>query len=448
MLNGKNAYLISTAVANASKEKFYTDDLPSLEDSFQELQTHLVNRFVEVMLHAQALQITHHEVLKGRIVSTEVAIGEVDPVRDQDLFIDHNVRPFVKPGDWAFEPCSSHYDTGEMCVQPAPKVVIQNKLAKCRSKLQELGPLINTKVQEVDKYTKLVSTSDRSLGDIDDVTNNYLESKQKLVFLMSSERRGNAEMEVISAALRGDEGSQMPHSFKSSSFSIPTQCGYCKSSIWGLSKQGKTCKLCGLSVHSKCELKVPAECSGSSGTYRKSRLSMTRTSTGSSGSSSVATTPTVSSFVRPDSAPHVQDLYPSARVVFDFSPTSPFELAVSEGATVHVLEDDDGSGWVKVVDDGGGKGLVPASYVEFSEESEATSPVSLQSGPRQASGKYVRGIYDYPAQGSDELGISEGEMIELSGGPNGGQNYGDGWWEGINTKGKKGIFPSNYVELT
>jgi len=269
-----------------------------------------------------------------------------------------------------------------------------------------------------------------------------------LVFLMSSERRGNAEMEVISAALRGDEGSQMPHSFKSSSFSIPTQCGYCKSSIWGLSKQGKTCKLCGLSVHSKCELKVPAECSGSSGTYRKSRLSMTRTSTGSSGSSSVATTPTVSSFVRPDSAPHVQDLYPSARVVFDFSPTSPFELAVSEGATVHVLEDDDGSGWVKVVDDGGGKGLVPASYVEFSEESEATSPVSLQSGPRQASGKYVRGIYDYPAQGSDELGISEGEMIELSGGPNGGQNYGDGWWEGINTKGKKGIFPSNYVELT
>ena len=29
-----------------------------------------------------------------------------------------------------------------------------------------------------------------------------------------------------------------------------------QSSIWGLSKQGKTCKLCGLSVHSKCELKV------------------------------------------------------------------------------------------------------------------------------------------------------------------------------------------------
>jgi hypothetical protein len=29
-----------------------------------------------------------------------------------------------------------------------------------------------------------------------------------------------------------------------------------QTSIWGLSKQGKTCKQCGLSVHSKCELKV------------------------------------------------------------------------------------------------------------------------------------------------------------------------------------------------
>lgn len=29
-----------------------------------------------------------------------------------------------------------------------------------------------------------------------------------------------------------------------------------QSSIWGLSKQGKTCKACGISVHAKCELKV------------------------------------------------------------------------------------------------------------------------------------------------------------------------------------------------
>jgi len=134
-------------------------------------------------------------------------------------------------------------------------------------------------------------------------------------------------------------------------------------------------------------------------------------------------------------------------VVFDFSPTSPFELAISEGAIVHVVEDDDGTGWIKVVDGSGRKGLVPASYVEISQGTKIPLLDPLQSHPRQGSGKYVRGIYDYSAQGSDELGISEGEMIELSGGPTGGQNYGDGWWEGINSNGKKGIFPSNYVEL-
>jgi formin-binding protein 1 len=54
--------------------------------------------------------MTHHDVLKGRVASAEAAIGEVDPVRDQDLFIEHNIRPFVTPGDWTFEPCASHYD--------------------------------------------------------------------------------------------------------------------------------------------------------------------------------------------------------------------------------------------------------------------------------------------------------------------------------------------------
>ena len=39
-------------------------------------------------------------------------------------------------------------------------------------------------------------------------------------------------------------------------------------------------------------------------------------------------------------------------------------MRVLAESTVHVLEEDDGSGWVKVADDSGGKGLVPASYLE------------------------------------------------------------------------------------
>ena len=39
-------------------------------------------------------------------------------------------------------------------------------------------------------------------------------------------------------------------------------------------------------------------------------------------------------------------------------------------------------------------------------------------------------MYDYQATGEDEINVQEGRTIQLTTGPRGGQNYGDGWWEG------------------
>jgi uncharacterized protein YgiM (DUF1202 family) len=63
-------------------------------------------------------------------------------------------------------------------------------------------------------------------------------------------------------------------------------------------------------------------------------------------------------------------------VVFEYTATSPYELSIDEGETVKVLEEDDGSGWVKVANDSGGKGLVPASYVEVIEGRETKPSVT------------------------------------------------------------------------
>jgi uncharacterized protein YgiM (DUF1202 family) len=41
---------------------------------------------------------------------------------------------------------------------------------------------------------------------------------------------------------------------------------------------------------------------------------------------------------------------------------------------VRVIEEDDGSGWVKVVDEDGDRGLVPASYIESLDVIQAASP--------------------------------------------------------------------------
>ncbi|RPD62761.1 hypothetical protein L226DRAFT_532256 [Lentinus tigrinus ALCF2SS1-7] len=455
MLNSKNAYLISIAVANKVKSKFYEEDLPALEDQFQDLQTRLLTRFVDILKNAQEVQLKHLDSVRSRLTACEAAFSAVNPAADQDLFIDHNVAPFSAPADWTFEPSPNHYDHGDMSVEPAPKVYLQNRLSKCRSKLEELEPVLTSKRKETEQLAKLVETytANSSLGDADEVLDNYLDAHHSLTFYATSGVILTAETDTISAALGGDEGAQSPHSFKSTSFSIPATCAYCKSSIWGLSKQGKTCKACGVSVHSKCELKLPADCPGSRQSGRghlhsDSISSLSRASSVlSHTSSTLATgqaTPTPSSFAPSTHTP--EESRPTARVLFDFTPTSPFELAVSAESTVHVLEEDDGSGWVKVADDSGGKGLVPASYVELLDGGQTPRSSTPSLSHQQTSQDYVRGVYAYKAQGPDEIDVEEGKLIQLTDGPNGGKNYADGWWEGIDASGKKGIFPSNYVE--
>jgi len=448
MRNRKNNYLIATAIANKRKSRFFAEDLMVIENDFQRLQSNLLRGLTIILQQAQALQTNHLSNLQSRVTAAQQALAAIDIVKDQDLFVTYNLRPFTVPGDWGFEPCTGYYDTGEMSVEQAPKIVLQNKLSKCRSQLQDTTNLINSKNKEVEQLSKVVDayTSDRMLGDVDDVTNNYLDYRHELSSLQCTETGLNAEIEIISIALEGDEGSQHPHDFKSASFSIPTTCGYCKSSIWGLSKQGKTCKSCGLSVHSKCELKVPADC-GSPGGGKGAKLSHSPSSASTlSAKGSMRSVSTGRKSPSPRQTAEAP-LSMSARVVFAFTPTSPFELGVSEGDLVQVIEGDDGSGWIKVGNNRGASGLVPATYIEMTDgDSPTTSDAPATSKKSFGSGIYVRGLYTYQARGPDELSLSEGQTLELSSGPSGGKNYSDEWWEGFDTSGKKGIFPSNYVE--
>ncbi|KAG9022482.1 hypothetical protein FRB95_014726 [Tulasnella sp. JGI-2019a] len=111
------------------------------------------------------------------------------------------------------------------------------------------------------------------------------------------------------------------------------------------------------------------------------------------------------------------------------------------------MEEDDGTGWVKVKNESDEKGLVPAAYISAVGAGAGKKPVAkggwVMKQKQQGSGIFVRGLYDYAAQGDDELSITAGTQIELT---SVGESYADGWSEGIDKSGKKGIFPSNYVE--
>ena len=64
-----------------------------------------------VMAQAQLLYKGHLDVLRGHIDGVESRLAAVNAQADQELFIEHNIRPFTKPGDWSFEPAAVHYDT-------------------------------------------------------------------------------------------------------------------------------------------------------------------------------------------------------------------------------------------------------------------------------------------------------------------------------------------------
>jgi len=135
--------------------------------------------------------------------------------------------------------------------------------------------------------------------------------------------------------------------------------------IWGIGKPGKTCKVCGLSVHTKCELKVRDYCQGRQlclrilcrlrQTARKPKGNLPvplRVQIPRDLNPQVRTDPlalhfklsfvvslvnaaSASAFVRSITPQEVVDEHMEALVLFDFNATSEFELEVRGGSLTH-----------------------------------------------------------------------------------------------------------------
>eukprot|EP00004_Rigifila_ramosa_P009051 TRINITY_DN2050_c0_g1_i1.p1 TRINITY_DN2050_c0_g1~~TRINITY_DN2050_c0_g1_i1.p1 ORF type:complete len:435 (-),score=115.51 TRINITY_DN2050_c0_g1_i1:111-1394(-) len=142
----------------------------------------------------------------------------------------------------------------------------------------------------------------------------------------------------------------------------------------------------------------------------------------------------------PAAGPAVQ-----AKVVFEYTATDTSELSLVVGDTVTDIQKDGSGWWTGTV--GGKRGLFPANYVE--EIAPAPAPASPLSSrapsaaalpPRAAgpSGKKYKVLFDYNAEGEDELSIKTGETVTV-------EEENEGWYIGTNSSGKKGMFPSNYV---
>ncbi|KAI9620105.1 hypothetical protein KEM48_008308 [Puccinia striiformis f. sp. tritici PST-130] len=258
ILSAKNAYLLSISVANEVKQRFYHVDLPSLEDDSQSIWSLKASELVSLLKTVSQLNGKYLESLRSN--------NTINGQTNQSLFIEYNRRPFTDPPDFIFEPCPIWHDSAEYALtSPEPKVLLQNRLGQAHSKASELEPTIEAKRHEITGLENLreASSSNESLGDPDEVVENLLESVQQTISLELQYTVLTKEVEVLEQTLGDDQGSQRPHTFESASFVTPTTCCLCNSNIWGIAKQGVTCKACSISAHVKCGPKVPSNCAGS-----------------------------------------------------------------------------------------------------------------------------------------------------------------------------------------
>ncbi len=129
-----------------------------------------------------------------------------------------------------------------------------------------------------------------------------------------------------------------------------------------------------------------------------------------------------------------------AKVLYSYSASAPGEMSLMEGETITVLGKSNNDWWQG--EGSQGKGEFPSNYVEIlsSDSFASSSKPSLAPRPTFPSTKMmVRALYDYDATTTDELSLKEGNEIQVL------DSLDGDWWIG-EYKGKKGSFPSNYVE--
>jgi len=194
------------------------------------------------------------------------------------MFARHNITPWQEPLDMIFEPSPVWLDDSSMVTDETARIYLRNVLGKSKSQLKELK-------QEVDKRRREVESIKR-------IRQNIREGRDKrdevelvrAMFSMQEDlhqverQRLTAEVETLTiTATVGDVslGAQN-HQFKSQTFKVPTNCDLCGERIWGLSAKGFDCRDCGYTCHSKCELKVPAECPGEQSKEDRKRLKTER----------------------------------------------------------------------------------------------------------------------------------------------------------------------------
>lgn len=207
-----------------------------------------------------------------------VEIPRNNPHLDSLMFLQHNVTQSQEPANLGFEPSPVWHDDASIVADEAAKVFLRNVLSKSKTQIRELRVESDRKKREVEGSKKVRENIQQGKDN-----RNELDVVRSIFYTQESlhevDRKWvTAEVETATImAVAGDLslGAQN-HNFRTQTFKIPTNCDLCGERIWGLSAKGFDCRDCGYTCHSKCQMKVPAECPGEQTKEDKKKLKVLR----------------------------------------------------------------------------------------------------------------------------------------------------------------------------
>jgi hypothetical protein len=278
MHNVKNTYIIAINVTNKQKEMYYTQYVPELLNSFQDLNESKVDKINSYWQLATKIETDVIGKNLEHIAHADSEIPRNKPALDSLMFSRHNTGSAGVPQDMGFEPSPVWHDDSALAVDEAAKNFLRNVLLKSKSQLMDLKREVDGKGREVEDLRKAKKNIKDGKDQRDEVeVVKTLFHMQEL--LHESERQkitAEVEISTITSVVGDVSIGARNHNFKSETFTIPTHCDYCSDRIWGLSAKGFSCRDCGFTCHSKCEMKIPADCPGELNKEEKKRIKSSR----------------------------------------------------------------------------------------------------------------------------------------------------------------------------
>ncbi|KAL3476892.1 hypothetical protein BJX99DRAFT_227105 [Aspergillus californicus] len=445
MNNVKNTYLISINVTNKLKERFFHEYVPELLDGLQDLNETRVGRLNAIWSLAAQLDKSSLNKSSDHMANLVNEIPRNQPHLDSLMFLRHNVTQLQEPMPLGFEPSPVWHDDEAIVIDEAAKVFLRNLLSKSKTQVRELRVESDQKRRDVEgaKRVRQSIQQGRDNRNEVDVVRSIFYIQETLHEIEHKRLTAEVETSTIISVVGDLSVGAKNHNFKSQTFKIPTNCDLCGERIWGLSAKGYDCRDCGYTCHSKCEMKVPAECPGEQTKEEKKKLKAERQEHASA-APAVDLTPTSASSTAPSLGR--RDTMNSLSSGYAVSANRSLSN-VGTQESVAELPGTSSTSLTTPTSPTPAKPAVkrnrvlappPSAYIS-APPAELESPAPSSSRSNEPRGKM---LYPYQATGADEVNVQDGEEVTIVE-----PDDGSGWMRVRSESSAEGLVPASYVEV-